>query len=220
MMPEKEPERKNPAVAPEDGQQTENKPERGEKRPFAWLHVLRWCWPLLCVVIPACLACFHVASGRQHGQMLKLSPLSLLANVCISARDYFIGTRKGASDAFWGTLTAGAVVAVLLWLAAAAFAVFLLCENVAERYAKTPEDRAKATFRLALFLPRRWLLFLFGVLRVVPFLFVWWFARVTLSRLGAGTDALHLIFDPCPVVAGVMSLLEVGLDIAERKLTA
>ena len=86
-----------------------------------------------------------------------------------------------------------------------------------ERYAKTPEERARAAFRLALFLPRRWVLVLFGALRVVPFLFVWWFARVTVSGLNAGADAFYLTFDPCPVAAAVMGLLEIGLDVAESK---
>ncbi len=196
----------------------ENEGERGEKKPFLWLHLLRWSWPLLAVAAPALLACFHVASGTQYGRKLMLSPLRLLFSVFESARDYFGGARKGSSDAFWGTLTAGAVVTVVLWIAAVLFAVFLLCENVSARCAKTPEARAKSDFRLALFVPRRLILVLFGVLRVVPFLFLFWFARVTASGLGAGPDALRSVFDPCPVTAAVMGLIEIGLDAAERKV--
>ena len=195
----------------------ENEPQRGEKKPFLWLYLLRWCWPLLTVAAPAVLACFHVARGTQYGRKLMLSPMRLLFGVFASARDYFGGTRKGSSDAFWGTLTAGALVAVVLWIAAVLFAVFLLCENVSARCAKTPEARARSDFRLALFVPRRLILFVFGALRVVPFLFLFWFARVTASGLGAGSDALKLIFDPCPVAAAVMGLFEIGLDIAARK---
>ena len=201
----------------EEGTMTEKEPQRGEKKPFAWLHLLRWFWPLFSVVLPALLSCFYVARGTQYGRELSLSPLRLLFRVFVNAHEYFGGARKGSSNAFWGTLTAGAVVTVLLWLLAVLFAVFLLCENVSARYAKTPEARARSDFRLALFLPRRWLLLLFGVLRVLPFLFLFWFARVTLSRLGAGSDALTLIFDPCPVAAAVMGLAEIGLDTAERK---
>ena len=199
------------------GSVPENESQRGKKEPLSRLYILRWCWPLASVVVPALLACFYVARGTQYNRKLSLSPMRLLFNVFARAQDYFGGVRKGSSDAFWGTLTAGAVVTVLLWLAAVTFAVFLLCENVSARYAKTPEARAKAAFRLALFAPRRWVLWLFGALRVVPFLFAWWFARVTLSRLGAGSDALDLIFDPCPVAAIVMGLAEIGLDIAARR---
>lgn len=197
----------------------ENEPQRDEKKPISRLYILRWCWPLLAAAVPALLACFYVARGTQYGSKISFSPMRLLFSVFARAHEYFGGVRKGSSDAFWGTLTAGAVVTVLLWLVAVTFAVFLLCENVSARYAKTPEERAKAAFRLALFAPRRWVLVLFGVLRVIPFLFAWWFARITLSRLGAGEDALHLIFDPCPVAAAVMGLAEIGLDVAERKAT-
>lgn len=212
-----DPMKKDASMTSSDMSTPENEPERDEKKKFSWLYIVRWCWPLLSLLLPACLGCFYVAKGRQHGQTLRLSPLRLLFNTLAGARDYFGGVRKGSSDAFWGTLTAGAVVAVLLWLALTVFAVFLLCEHAAKRYAKTPEERARAAFRLALFLPREWLLILFGVLRVMPFLFVWWFARVTTSGLGAGTDAFYLSFDPCPAAAAIMGLLEIGLDVAERK---
>ena len=201
----------------ETGTSSENEPQRDGKKPVSRLYILRWCWPHVSVMLPALLACFYVARGTQYGRKISFSPMRLLFSVFARAHEYFGGVRKGSSDAFWGTLTAGAVVTVVLWLAAVLFAVFLLCENVSARCAKTPEERAKAAFRLALFVPRRWLLLLFGVLRVTPFLFAWWFARITLSRLGAGNDALTLIFDPCPVAAAVMGLIEIGLDAAERK---
>ena len=195
----------------------ENEPERAAKTPFRWVYPLRWVWPLLSLLLPACLGCFYVARGMQYGQALHLSPLRLLFNTLVSAREYFGGVRKSSADAFWGVLTVGSVFIIVLWAALIVYAVFLLLEHLSERYAKTPEERARAAFRLALFLPRRWVLVLFGALRVVPFLFVWWFARVTVSGLNAGADAFYLTFDPCPVAAAVMGLLEIGLDVAESK---
>jgi len=203
----------------DDAQETENKPKRGEKRPFAWLYILRWLWPLLSVIVPTCLSCFYVASGTQYRETLRLSPMRVLFNTLAGAREYFnlSSARKGSSDAFWGVLTGGSVVVILLWVVAVAFGLFLLSDHVAERYAKTAEARAQAAFRLALFAPRRWVLWLFAALRVIPFLFLIWFARVTFSKLGVGTDAIEIRFDPCPVAAAVMGLVEIGLDVAERK---
>ena len=163
------------------------------------------------------LGCFYSVSARQGGLPYEISPVRLYINTLTGARAYQVGGDPSAArDAFYGFLTAGAVVGILVFL----LALFLngLAAVAAWRaffagHESDESNRMKRVFKIAF--PNRVCLFLANALWLVPALFPLFFSKMGTRYLQIGLNATVFIRTDWPLlVVGVLTLLTLVLAVA------
>ena len=139
----------------------------------------RYLLPLLTGVLLLVCSFFEWIYFYMQGSLYKMSLFSFYQRTLTSSLAYVGGTTAAKSNWFYGMLTAGAVVGLLVYLVALFLAVLAAVTAIrAFRAGHESEEsnRMKIAFKIAF--PNRVCLFLSNVLFLVPTLFPAYFAAV------------------------------------------
>ena len=134
------------------------------------LVLLRYTLPLLSIVVFLVSGLCHSVYATEGGEALWVSPIALCFNTLKNARGHYLGGAS-STGTLYGLLMAGAIIAVLCFVAALALSVFSLSQLY---IAATATDKAvarRAKIRHKTVFPNRVCLFLSHLPLLVPALF-------------------------------------------------
>ena len=187
--------------------------------PFAAIYA-RYLLPVLTGVLLLAFSFLDWVYFYMQGSRYKMSLFSFYQRTLTSSLEYVGGKTAAQTDWFYGMLSVGAIVGILLYLVALFLAVLAAVTAIrAFRAGHESEEsnRMKVIFKIAF--PNRVCLFLSNVLFLVPTLFPEYFSAVGKRFMLIGkegtvyTDTNVLFF----VILG-LTLLTLGLSLAITRL--
>ena len=181
----------------------------GVARIAVWL---RYFLPLGTGLLWLVLACFYTVTARQG----DVSPLRLYVNTLARAREYLgSGESTAAYDGFFGALSVGAIVGILVFLLALflnGLAAFTAWRAFRAGHESEESNRMKRIFKIAF--PNRICLFLANALWLVPALYPLYFSKIAARYVQIGLDGtLFVRMDFALLAVAVLTLATLVLAL-------
>lgn len=179
-------------------------PSRGallrEKLPIVAVYA-RYLIPLLTGVLLLVLSFFDLVYFFMEGEPYKMSLFAFFRNTLTSTHDYLGGTTKSETNWFYGLLSVGAVVGILLYVLAlflAVLAAVTACRAFTAGHESEKSNRMKVIFKIAF--PNRICLFLANALFLVPALYPQYFSAVGRRFLLIGSESTVFVETNIPLI--------------------
>ncbi len=179
----------------------------------------RYLLPVVALLTVFVMGWFYNVRTLSVGAYYRVSLWRLYGNTLAGTHTYLGGKTVAAKSWFYGLLSVGAIVGILLFLLTAFLTVLAAYTTIrAFRAGVESEEsnRMKTVFKIAF--PNRFCLFLSNALLLVPTLFPHFVALVG-SRLlvVGGEDVIFVLTNPVLIVAGAFLLLTLLLSLLISK---
>lgn len=173
----------------------------------------RYILPVITAITALVLSLCYAVKVAGGGKTYEVSTVRLYASTFTNARAFITKDATNISGEFYGLLTVGAIVGILIYLLAAFLAVLGAVTAIrAFRAGHESEEsnRMKVVFKIAF--PNRVCFFLSQLLLILPMLYPEYFSAVGKRFLLVGGKAVIFVMLNRPVIAvGVLVLLNLIL---------
>ena len=197
--------------------------ERIAKNAPRWAIYARYLLPPVMGVLLLVLSFLDGVYFYMNGRGYKMSLFAFYKNTLTSARSYLGGTTEAQTDWFYGLLSTGAIVGILVYLLAMFFAVLgavTACRAFAAGHESEQSNRMKIIFKIAF--SNRCALFFANMLFLVPVVFPEYFSAVGQHFMSIGGESTvfvesNLYFHLTAVYAGVLLALSLWMYVWELR---
>ncbi len=175
----------------------------------------RYVLPLFTALLSFLLGCFYNVGVIMDGRDATMSTVRLYVNTLIGTHDYLGGKMAAGRTWFYGILSAGAIVGILLFLAslflAGLAAYTAVCAFRAGRDSEE-SNRMKMIFKVPF--PNRVWLYLSNLLVLLPLLYPHFVSFVGRQFLTIGGEEVIFVMWNVPlIVCGALCLVTLGLAL-------
>lgn len=167
----------------------------------------RYLLPLFTLLTLFVMSFFYNVKVYTNGLENEISVLRLYFNTFKGMHDYLGGTTAAGRSWFYGIVTAGAVVGILVFLVAlflSCLAAYTAARAFLAGHESEESDRMKLIFKIAF--PNRIWLFVSNLLIIVPFLYPNFFALVSGNFLAIGGSVIFVLLNR-PLIVGTVGLV-------------
>ena len=168
----------------------------------------RYLLPLFSLLVLFVMSFFYNVQIYGSGKLQELSIFRLYVNTFKGMHAYFGGNMIEGRSWFYGIVTAGAIVGILLFAVAlflSGLAAYTAVRAFRAGHASEESDRMKLIFKIAF--PGRVWLFLSNILVLLPVLYPHFFALVSQNFLAIGGEEVIFVLLNRPLIVGLVLLL-------------
>lgn len=180
----------------------------------------RYILPAVTALVAVVLSCCYAVKVAAGGKTYEAATVRLYANTFTSARAFVTKEATNVSGGFYGLLTTGAVVGILIGLIAVFLAVLGAVTAIrAFRAGHESElgNRMKVIFKIAF--PNRICYFLSQLLLIVPLLYPEYLSLVGRHfMLVGGKSVIFVMLNRPVIVVGVLMVIDLILAVVISRL--
>lgn len=168
----------------------------------------RYLLPAISLLLLLVMTFFYNVTIYTGGEEQELSIIRLYFNTFKGMHYYLGGETVAGRSWFYGIVTAGAIVGVVLFLLAfflVGLAAFTATVAFLEGHESKQSDKMKVAFKVAF--PNRVVLFLSDLLILLPLLYPHFFSLVSRSFLAIGGEEVIFILLNRPLIVGIILLV-------------
>ena len=175
----------------------------------------RYLLPCITAALLLAFSFFDWIYFYMGGIRMKMSLFDFYRNTLTRAHTYLAGTTNAQSDWFYGLLSAGAVVGILIFVLGLFFALYAAitaCRALGTEQDSEGCNRMKVLFKIAF--PNRISLFLSHLLLVVPVLFPEYFSAIGKRFiLIGGKSTVFVDVNVVLILVGILLLITLALAL-------